>query len=53
MSTLDLRSDLLNYLIQSHFKAGDRIPTISQLAEAEHLGISTVKYVSSSKWRVH
>lgn len=43
MSTLDLRSDLLNYLIQSHFKAGDRIPTISQLAEADHLGISTSK----------
>lgn len=43
MSTLDLRSDLLNYLIQSQFKAGDRIPTISQLAEDEHLGISPSK----------
>ena len=43
VSTLDLRSDLLNYLIQSQFKAGDRIPTISQLAESEHLGISPSK----------
>lgn len=43
MVSIDLSSDLLNYLIKNNFQPGDRLPTISELQDEEHLGISTSK----------
>jgi DNA-binding FadR family transcriptional regulator len=43
MFTIDLGSDLLNYMVESGLKPGDRLPAISTLREPEHLGISTSK----------
>ena len=43
MSRLDLDSDLLEYIVKRGFQPGDRLPTISVLQEAEHLGVSISK----------
>jgi len=43
MSHIDLGSDFLNYLIESGLQPGDRIPSINELQEQEHLGISVSK----------
>ena len=43
MVAIDLGSDLLNYIVESGLKPGDRLPAISTLRDPEHLGISTSK----------
>lgn len=43
MTSIDLGSDLLNYIIEREFEPGDRLPTISELQGKDHLGISTSK----------
>jgi DNA-binding FadR family transcriptional regulator len=43
LSSIDLDSDLLNYIVQRRFQPGDRLPTINELQEADHLGISISK----------
>ncbi len=43
MSIIDLGSDLLNYIVQQGFQPGDRLPSISELRDPEHLNISTSK----------
>jgi DNA-binding FadR family transcriptional regulator len=43
MSSIDLGSDLLNYIAESDLQDGDRLPTISELQDENHLGISTSK----------
>jgi DNA-binding FadR family transcriptional regulator len=43
MSSIDLGSDLLNYIAESDLQVGDRLPTISELQDENHLGISTSK----------
>ncbi len=43
MASLDLGSELLNYIVEMGFSPGDRLPTISELQSEEHLGISTSK----------
>jgi DNA-binding FadR family transcriptional regulator len=43
MTSIDLGSELLNYLVEQAFKPGDRLPTISELQESDHLGISASK----------
>jgi DNA-binding FadR family transcriptional regulator len=40
---IDLDSDLLNYMIAKGFQPGDRLPSINELQETEHLGISASK----------
>jgi DNA-binding FadR family transcriptional regulator len=40
---IDLDSDLLNYIIQKGFQPGDRLPSINELQETGHLGISASK----------
>ena len=43
MPSVDLKSDLLNYIVESGFNPGDRLPTIRELKNDDHLGISTSK----------
>ncbi|GAB4508748.1 MAG: FadR/GntR family transcriptional regulator [Anaerolineae bacterium] len=43
MSSIDLGSDLLNFIIEQHFHPGDRLPTITELQDEEHLNISASK----------
>lgn len=43
MPAIDLGSDLLNYIIDGDFCPGDRLPTITELQDEDHLGISTSK----------
>ncbi len=43
MNLINLRYDLLNYLVANDFQPGDRLPTISELQAVEHLGVSTSK----------
>jgi DNA-binding FadR family transcriptional regulator len=43
MASIDLDSDLLNYIVRHGFEAGDRLPTITELQEADHLGVSASK----------
>ena len=43
MSHIDLGSDFLNYIVDSGLQPGDRIPSINELQEQEHLGISVSK----------
>jgi DNA-binding FadR family transcriptional regulator len=40
---IDLDSDLLNYIIEKGFQPGDRLPSIHELQETNHLGISASK----------
>jgi DNA-binding FadR family transcriptional regulator len=39
----ELDSDLLEYIVKSNFKPGDRLPTINVLQGSEHLGVSISK----------
>lgn len=43
MSDIDLNSDFLNFIIQSGYRPGDRLPTISELADEAKLNISPSK----------
>ena len=43
MPSIDLGSNLLNYIVESNFKPGDRLPTIHELKTEEYLGISSSK----------
>lgn len=43
MTVIDLGYDLLNYIVANDFQPGDRLPTISELQSADHLGASTSK----------
>jgi DNA-binding FadR family transcriptional regulator len=40
---IDLDSDLLNYLVKHGFQPGDRLPSINELQETDHLGVSASK----------
>lgn len=42
MTQIDLGSDLLNYIV-SNYTPGDRLPTINELQQDSHLGISVSK----------
>jgi DNA-binding FadR family transcriptional regulator len=39
----ELDSDLLEYIVKSNFKPGDRLPTINVLQGSDHLGVSISK----------
>ncbi len=43
MPEIDLDSELLDYMIRAGFQPGDRLPTINELQEDEHLGVSISK----------
>lgn len=43
MLKLNLDSELLNYIVKNGFQTGDRLPTINELQNQEHLGISVSK----------
>lgn len=43
MADIDLDSELLSYIIEHGFQPGDRLPTISELQDATHLGVSVSK----------
>ena len=43
MSSIDLGSDLLNYIISRNLQPGDRLPTLSELQDEQHLGVSVSK----------
>lgn len=43
MPLIDLQSDLLNYLADHHTEPGDRLPTLSELQQSDHLNISISK----------
>lgn len=43
MADFNLDSELLAYIIRHGYQPGDRLPTISELQDAEHLGISVSK----------
>ncbi|NWF67832.1 MAG: FadR family transcriptional regulator [Chloroflexi bacterium] len=43
MSPIDLGSELLNYIVQQHVQPGERLPSISELQDETHLGISISK----------
>lgn len=43
MVIIDLGSDLLNYIVEQDIQPGDRLPSISELQDGDHLGISTSK----------
>jgi DNA-binding FadR family transcriptional regulator len=43
MPSVDLDSDLLNYIVENGFNPGDRLPTINDLKSDAHLGISASK----------
>jgi len=40
---IDLDSDLLNYIIRNDLQPGDRLPSINELQEDQHLGVSASK----------
>lgn len=40
---IDLDSDLLNYIVKNGFQPGDRLPSINELQDADHLGINASK----------
>lgn len=43
MVQINLKSDLLNYIIAEGYAPGDSLPSIKELASSEHLGISISK----------
>ncbi|NDJ61165.1 MAG: FadR family transcriptional regulator [Chloroflexi bacterium] len=43
MPSIDLDSDLLDYIVAQGYQPGDQLPTIKELQSAEHLGISSSK----------
>ncbi|MFO7321187.1 MAG: FCD domain-containing protein [Chloroflexota bacterium] len=43
MPSIDLDSELLNFIVQNGFQPGDRLPTINELQAPEKLGISISK----------
>lgn len=43
MPEINLDSNLLEYLVQQGFQPGDRLPTLSELQDENHLGISISK----------
>ncbi len=43
MPSIDLDSDLLNFLAGNQYEPGDRLPTISELQNEDLLGVSTSK----------
>lgn len=43
MPLIELSSDLLNYMVTQGFAPGDRLPSITELQDEDHLGISTSK----------
>lgn len=43
MSQIDLGSELLNFIVQNGYTAGDRLPTIQELKADDLLGISSSK----------
>ncbi|MCL4251501.1 MAG: FCD domain-containing protein [Anaerolineae bacterium] len=43
MARLPLDSDLLDFIVKKGFHPGDRLPTINELQDPEHLGISISK----------
>ena len=43
MPIIDLGSALLNYIVDTGLQPGDRLPSISELADADHLGSSASK----------
>ena len=43
MSSIDLGSDLLNYIVAQDLRAGDRLPTLNELQDEKHLGVSISK----------
>jgi DNA-binding FadR family transcriptional regulator len=43
MPLIDLDSDLLNYLADNQFQPGERLPTINELQDQNHLGVSISK----------
>jgi DNA-binding FadR family transcriptional regulator len=43
MAQIPLESELLDYIIQHGFAAGDRLPTINELQAPDHLGVSISK----------
>ncbi len=43
MADIQFESDLLNYIIKNGYQPGDRLPTISELQDANNLGISVSK----------
>ncbi len=43
MPQIDLDSELLEYIVQRGYRPGDRLPTINELQDKEHLGISISK----------
>lgn len=40
---IDLDSELLEYMVERGFQPGDRLPSLSELQSAEHLGVSISK----------
>jgi DNA-binding FadR family transcriptional regulator len=43
MTEIDLDSDLLEYIVREGYQAGDRLPTINELQDEGHLGVSISK----------
>jgi DNA-binding FadR family transcriptional regulator len=43
MPEIDLESDLLDYIVRAGFQPGDRLPTLNELQEEAHLGVSISK----------
>ncbi|MFN8375854.1 MAG: FCD domain-containing protein [Anaerolineae bacterium] len=43
MSSIDLGSELLNYIVEQGFQPGDRLPSINELQDESNLGISISK----------
>jgi DNA-binding FadR family transcriptional regulator len=43
MAHIDLGYDLLNYLVEQGFQPGERLPSIQELQDQEHLGVSASK----------
>lgn len=43
MPYIDLDSDLLNYIVDQGYRPGDRLPTINELQDPDHLNISISK----------
>ncbi len=43
MPQIDLDSELLDYIIRENFQAGQRLPTINELQDEEHLGVGVSK----------
>lgn len=40
---IDLDSDLLNYIVKNGFQPGDRLPSLNELQDSGHLGVSVSK----------